>query len=253
MFVHVRDAAFHVRSYGAGDPPLVQTGALTLASEVWSVVTDRLASERRIVSVDQRGAGRTQSSTSEMTFESQAEDLVAILDHLGVTQCVHLTESTGAASALIAAARRPDLFAGLALVAPNWWHTRPSSTTSEPGVEPDVDEAIRWLSSTSFVDKDPVLVQWGIDLLTGDAAAFRDHSRLAGTVDFRELLLQVTAPTLVVHGTGDVIVPQERSERLVELLPDARLQVFEGMGHEVVSKADEIAAALRLFIRGLPG
>lgn len=251
MFIHVRDAAFHVRSFGVGDPPIVQTGALTLASEVWSVLTDRFAHERRIVSVDQRGAGRTQGTTDGMTFASQAEDLIAILDQLGVTRCVHLTESTGSASALIASARRPDLFAGLVLVAPNWWSPPRSAAGAAPEEDPPVHEMIQWLSATSFVEDDPVLVRWGVDLLSGDDAAFRDHTRLAGTVDLRDVVPRVTTPTLVVHGTADAIVPLERSRTLVELLPAAELQVFDGMGHEVVSRADDVAEALRSFIAGL--
>lgn len=251
MFIHVRDAAFHVRSFGVGDPPIVQTGALTLASEVWSVLTDRFAHEQRVVSVDQRGAGRTQATTDGMTFASQAEDLIAILDELGVTDCVHLTESTGSAPALIAAARRPDLFAGLVLVAPNWWSPARPASAAEADEEPSVDERIRWLSATSLVEDDPVLVQWGVDLLSGDETAWRDHTRLASTVDLRDLVPQVTTPTLVVHGTRDVIVPLERSQQLVELLPEAELEVFDAMGHEVVSKADDVAAALRSFMTGL--
>lgn len=248
MFVHTRGAAFHVRSFGLGDPPIVQTGALTLASEVWSVVTDRFAHERRIISIDQRGAGRTQATTRGMTLASQADDLVAILDELGVTRCVHLTESTGSAPALLAAARRPDLFAGLALVAPNWWWPPGQGEPTEPAEEPPVDAVIRWLAATSFVEHDPVLVQWGVDLLTKDATAFRDHNRLAGIVDLRDVVPHVTTPTLVVHGTGDVIVPLERSEQLVARMPDAELQVLDGMGHEVVTRADDIAAILRSFV-----
>jgi pimeloyl-ACP methyl ester carboxylesterase len=62
-------------------------------------------------------------------------------------------------------------------------------------------------------------------------------------------LRQIAIPTLILHGTADVIVPIEGSRQLVELLPDAELVEFEGSGHvPIMTRPNEVVdAILRRF------
>lgn len=48
----------------------------------------------------------------------------------------------------------------------------------------------------------------------------------------QELLTRISAPTLVVHGTGDLVVFPDGGVRLAELIPEATLVTIEGMGHQ---------------------
>ncbi len=48
-----------------------------------------------------------------------------------------------------------------------------------------------------------------------------------------ELLKTITAPTLVIHGTDDALVPVECGIDTAKLIPNAQLETFEGMGHDL--------------------
>jgi pimeloyl-ACP methyl ester carboxylesterase len=60
---------------------------------------------------------------------------------------------------------------------------------------------------------------------------------------------RIEIPTLILHGTADVIVPIEGSRRLAELLPDAEIVEFEGSGHvpTMTRPNDVVDAILRRF------
>ena len=259
MFSRVRDAAFFVRSVGVGDPPLVTTLALSVGSELWCDVTDRFAASRRVVAIDQRGAGRTQGSTAGMTLQTQTDDLVAVVADLGIGQCVHVTESAGCAPALAAAAREPERFVGLVLCAPgDWWLDPPDQREEMPSDVPvpepaERQEILERMVTRSMVDTDdPVLLRWARALIPDDWERLMTANRVSLTNDLRAVVGEVSTPTLVVHGDADQVSAVDGSRRLVSALPDAELLVLEGVGHApMVTAPDGVAAAISGFLKRL--
>jgi len=71
----------------------------------------------RVVTLDLRGHGDSDTTFSSYDDEAAASDLIALLDHLG-SPAVLVGNSMGAASSVIAAAQRPDLVSGLVLIGP---------------------------------------------------------------------------------------------------------------------------------------
>ena len=56
----------------------------------------------------------------------------------------------------------------------------------------------------------------------------------------------IDIPTLILHGSADVIAPIEGSRTLVELMPDAELVVFDGVGHvPTMTRSQEVVAAIQ--------
>jgi pimeloyl-ACP methyl ester carboxylesterase len=65
-----------------------------------------------------------------------------------------------------------------------------------------------------------------------------------------EGLGRVKVPTLVIHGTGDVLVPVENGRRVAAAVPGARLIEFEGMGHNLPERVwDEVFDAIEELAR----
>ena len=63
-------------------------------------------------------------------------------------------------------------------------------------------------------------------------------------------LKQINVPTLVVRGSRDVLVPQEWTERMVQLLPNGELLVMPGLAHTIVYTAPALfVGAIRPFMR----
>lgn len=80
------------------------------------------------------------------------------------------------------------------------------------------------------------------------AGAMRQVAMRTG-LDMRPRLAQVRAPTLVIHGGMDVVVPPEHAEMLAAGIPDARLHMLPGVGHlPLTEEPDGVSRAILGFL-----
>jgi pimeloyl-ACP methyl ester carboxylesterase len=177
-----------------------------------------------------------------------ADDAVGLLDHLGVDRAHVFGVSMGGMIAQTIAIRHPARVASLASV---------MSTTGDPDVGTPTPEAMAALMAappaTREAYQDAAVHHaevWGSPGLF-DVARLRETAgrawdrgvNPAGTA--RQLvaimssgsrsvdLAALDVPTVVVHGTADTLVQPTGGERTAEVIPDAKLVVIEGMGHDL--------------------
>jgi 2-(acetamidomethylene)succinate hydrolase len=131
-FSHARngevDLAFHVA--GAGMPVVLLHGT-SANHAVWQPVADAVADQALVVSLDQRGHGRSGKPETGYDGDSFARDVVAVLDRLQLTRAVLVGHSLGARNAWVAAAHYPERVAGVLAI------------DYVPYVEPDVLDALQ--------------------------------------------------------------------------------------------------------------
>jgi pimeloyl-ACP methyl ester carboxylesterase len=177
-----------------------------------------------------------------------ADDAVGLLDHLGADRAHVCGVSMGGMIAQTIAIRHPRRVASLTSV---------MSTTGDPDVGTPTSEAMSALmappAATREAYQDAVVHHahvWGSPGLF-DAERLRETAGRAwdrgyhpeGTA--RQLVAVVSSgsrsadlaglsvPTLVIHGTADTLVQPSGGERTAEVIPDAKLLVVEGMGHDL--------------------
>jgi pimeloyl-ACP methyl ester carboxylesterase len=145
--------------------------------------------------------------------------------------------SLGALVALRVAAARPELVRRLVLIAP-------------PGITPrGFTIAFGWPLIVSLSRARPrFLVRLARDASrAGPANILRGARHVAGA-DARLDAEQVVAPTLLVWGASDRLVPSTSADRWLEVLPDARLHVIPTASHvPMVEAPDELAAVISEF------
>jgi pimeloyl-ACP methyl ester carboxylesterase len=66
---------------------------------------------------------------------------------------------------------------------------------------------------------------------------------MASSPDRTDDLARITAPTLVIHGTSDPILPYPHGEATANAIPGAKLLAVEGMGHELPAPAIPIVVS----------
>jgi len=196
---------------------------------------------RRVIAVSRPGYLGT-PLTSGPTVEGSADLCAALLDRLGLDRAVVAAVSAGGPSALAFAARHPDRCAGLILIStPSGRFAAPADVMNRlkqfqilfriPGVAP----LLSWLNkrnpdkAAARSIRDPEMLrrtladpEAGPLLRALQMSVFdRLSERLPGTIaDIRVLsslpplpLQSVSAPTLIVHGDGDAVVPLSHAER----------------------------------------
>ncbi|MEX1177019.1 MAG: alpha/beta hydrolase [Nitriliruptor sp.] len=245
---------------GGDGPPLVFSHGFLMDHEMFGHQVDAFAPSYRIVTWDERGFGRTETDGEPFSYWDSARDLFGLLDHLGIERAVLAGMSQGGYLSLRAALLHPDRVRALVLIdtqAPpedaekivgyramiDTWVTNGYQEDLASGVASliigDPDEEPRWKTKWQ---------EWPAERLRTAAPALLDRD------DISDRLHEIDAPTLVIHGAQDLAIPVERAEQLRDGIRDCRgLVVVDGAAHAAnLSHPDEVNAALREFLEGLP-
>ncbi|MGO9487988.1 MAG: alpha/beta fold hydrolase [Solirubrobacteraceae bacterium] len=224
----------------------------------------RLSQFSRMITFDKRGTGLSDRSTELPTLEERMDDVRAVMDAAGCEKAAIVGISEGGPMALLFAATYPERVTALVL-----WATFARMTWA-----PDYPQGIDPQIGHAFCDQ--IEQNWGHGLMwpliaTQDAPtdeATRRHlarmerssatpamaaaaNRFSLLVDARHALSSISAPTLVVHRTGDPITSVEHARYVAAHIEGARLKEFPGEFHEsYLDKDEEILDEIEEFLTG---
>ena len=220
----VNGISMYYEAYGpAGGIPLVLLhGGGSTIDVTFGRVLPFLARTRRVIALEEQGHGRTTDRDAPVRFDTSADDVAALLHHLGVAQADLFGFSNGASVALEVAIRHPGLVRKLVFA---------SSFTKRDGAVP---EFWGFMKDADFSSMPQPLKDAFLRVNPDTAQLRRMHDKDARRMQaFEDIpddrIRAVRAPTLVVLGDRD-IVRAEHAVALTRLLPDARLLVLPG-GH----------------------
>ncbi|WP_371227935.1 alpha/beta fold hydrolase [Pseudomonas sp. QE6] len=231
-----------------------------------------LANGFRVVAHDRRGHGRSSQVWDGHDMDHYADDVAAVVQHLGTQGAIHVGHSTGGGEVIHYIARHRDdpvpKAAIISAVPPLM-----VKTASNPGGLPkevfDDLQAQLAANRAQFYHDIPagpfygynrpgakpsegIIRNWWRQGMMGGAKAHYDGIVAFSQTDFTEDLKSVTIPVLVMHGDDDQIVPYENSGLLsAKLLSNSTLKTYSGFPHGMpTTHADTINADLLAFVRG---
>jgi non-heme chloroperoxidase len=205
----------------------------------YQLVLDHLPLETHAIAVSQRGHGESDKPDTGYGVEDFAADVVLLLDALGIARAVLVGHSGSCLVARRVALDRPDRVAGLFLEAsPTTLRDDPKLVGSVESVMSRLENPITpdfarsFLAQTSTVAIPPDL----IDLLVVELLKVPAHvwqETFSGLLEYDDLseLGRIEAPTLLVWGDEDAVVPREMQDHLARSIPGADLLVYHGVGH----------------------
>jgi pimeloyl-ACP methyl ester carboxylesterase len=259
--IHANGVDLCVETFGAAtDPAILLVMGAAGSMDYWEDgFCERLAAEGRyVIRYDNRDTGRSPSyepGDPAYTFTDLVADAAGLIEELGRSRTHVVGVSMGGAIAQTLAVERPERVASLVLI----------STSAIEGVDrddlPPASNEVRavfespppepdWTDRAAVID---FLVEGELPFLgsvRGDDATKRDvagrlydrttnvassqtNHWILGGDPVQGGLAEVTAPTLVLHGTEDPLFPYEHGVALAAAIPGARLVPLDGVGHEV--------------------
>ena len=243
----------HFVDHGGTGPAVVLLHSFLMDGDMFAPQIAALGDKFRLVTVDERGHGKTPVD-GPFSYWDVAEDVLAVVDELGIDQFAVVGTSQGGFIALRLALSAPGRVAAIAVLG--------SSAAEE---DPQVAEAYRGLGTlwTTQGPTDQVLdMVASICVGDMDSSAWKVKLRslpyervpvLLDTLTRRDSVVdrlgEISCPTLVMHGTADAAYPVDRAKEIAETVPKGELVLVEGGAHFLsLTDPDAVNPVLREFL-----
>ena len=243
---------------GQGEPALVFLHYWGGSSRTWAGVMGHLNGNHRTVALDFRGWGDSDKPATGYRIEELASDVSAVLTQLELSRFILVGHSMGAKVAQFIASGRPAGLVGLVLVA----------TGSPHGVRVPAEQLTRMVgayesaASAAFV-RDNVLTKRALsddlkaqvveDNLKSCDASRGAWPRVAIAQDIAKQTASIAVPTLVIGGELDQVDPPAMMKKeVIGIIPSARLEIVQGVGHLLpLEAAKEVSTLINSFVEEL--
>jgi pimeloyl-ACP methyl ester carboxylesterase len=240
--LHLRDSA---PAAAPGAPTLLLLHGFGSSLHTWEPWAQALAATHRVIRIDLPGSGLTGADPSgDYSDERGVALITALLDQRGVARATLVGHSMGGRLAWRYAAAQPQRVQRLVLMAPDGF----ASPGFEYGKAPEVGVVVKLMQ----VALPKAVLRWSLQpayadpAVATDALVTRYHDlmlapqvRRALIARMQQLVLQdpvpmlrqITAPTLLLWGEQDRMIPLANAQDYLRALPQARLVVLPAVGH----------------------
>jgi pimeloyl-ACP methyl ester carboxylesterase len=245
---------------GGSGPAILFSHGFLMDGSMFDSQVAALRSEFRCITWDERGHGLTAADTlSPFTYYDSADDLVGLLDHLGVKQAVLAGMSQGGYLSLRCALKHRERVRALVLIDTQ---AGPEDPARMPGYKQMLDVWVSQGLPDSIADTVEQIIlgqNWA------GAAEWKRKWRgwkpvnllqcfhtLAERDDISDEVGKIQAPALVIHGDADASITLERGQALARSIPGAEFVVIKGGGHASnLTHADQVNPAIEKFLARL--
>ena len=239
---------------GAGDPVLFMSGLGGTRMGWWKQL-ESFSRKFHVINMDLRDAGDSALGTGPYTIADLAEDTAGVIKNLNLGPTHVIGISMGGMVALELAIRHPELLAKLVLVATT--AGGPASVSARPEIaallvrKEDEDGKARirriytLIAGEDYMASHPQDLNQIVTNLTDKPMSLESYQRQLGACaghlyrGVADQLAQIAAPTLVVHGESDPLIPYPNGKYLAEHIKGAQLSTYPGVGHLVPIEAPE--------------
>ncbi len=227
---------------------------------MWDEQAGLLSGDHFVVTFDMRGHGESDAGRGQYLVEFYADDVIAIMDHLGLEKTCVCGLSMGGYTAMRAIDREPHRFSGLILC-----DTKSSPDTNEAKLNRAnqiktilagnkslfADGQIKALFAPRSIENKIPAVERIRTIIesTSDAALIGTLIALSARMDMTETLPRISAPTLIIVGKQDRITTLTDAGEMHAAIKGSRMAVVHEAGHlSNLENSEEFNAALLKFL-----
>jgi sigma-B regulation protein RsbQ len=255
----------NVKVSGNGDPPMVFAHGFGCDQAMWRFVAPSFADSHKIVLFDHVGAGRSDlaafSKFKYATLQGYADDVIEIVEALGLRNSVFVGHSVSAMIGALASIKAPDLFSNLIMVGPS-----PRYINDEGYVggftESQIEALLEFLDANYLgwsaavaptIMGNPQRPELSDELTNSfcrtDPEIAKHFARTTFMADNRQDLPKVGTRTLILQCSDDVIAPVAVGEYVHRHIANSHFAQLRASGHcPNLSAPEETVAAIRAFL-----
>jgi len=257
-FARVNGIVLHHQVLGPSDGPvLVFINSLGSDLRIWQEVAPAFTERFGVIFYDKRGHGLSDAPSAPYTMDEHTDDLLALLDHLGVEKASLVGLSVGGMIAQRMAVRAPERVQSITLCCtaakigtPELWADRIGAVETG-GIDPIADAVLqRWFTPLFHKTRADELAGWRNMLVRTPAHGYAGTCAAIRDADLRPDAGRIAVPTLCVAGDQDGSTPADVVKGTADLIPGARFALIAGAGHTpCVEKPAELSGLITQHLK----
>ena len=261
-FAQVNGQKLYYEDTGGDGPAIVFSHGLLMDGSMFAPQVQALRGAWRCITWDERGHGQTADPQrcEPFSYYDSANDLAALLDHLGVKTAVLAGMSQGGYLSLRCALTHPALVRALVLIDTQALQEDPAKMAGHEALIQAwltgglTDDIAAVVARTILGEGWPGTPQWQAKWRQFTVPNLMQcFTTLGSRDDISDRLGAITVPALVVHGTLDHAIDVARAQAMADALPHARMVQVPGAGHAAnLTHPEPVNAALTAFLASLP-
>ncbi len=239
----------------AGKPVLILSNSLGTSFAMWAPQMARFMAHFQVLRYDTRGHGKSSVTPGPYSMAQLAGDVVHLMDHLHIDRAHFCGLSMGGQTGMALALHHPARVRKLVLCntaahigPPANWIARIAAVEAD-GVAPLAAAVVaRWLTP-DYAARHPATVAHLEDMLRATpAAGYAAACAAVRDADLRDQVAQITAPTLVIAGSGDLPTPPADGRYLQQQIAGARYIELAAAHLSNQEQADAFSSAIIEFL-----
>jgi 3-oxoadipate enol-lactonase len=242
----INDISMRYDVQGAANAPVVILHhPLATNLTFWDEAVAALSPTYRVVRFDARGHGKSEATVGRYAFETLAQDVVALMDHLGVKKAAYVGLSMGGWVGQYLGLLHADRFNSLTLVstasrtAPEMqaaWRDR-VTVARENGMISQVEPAMgRWLAASSRANRPDLVKRFSDMIATTPVEGYAGWCGAGELLDITAKLGAIKPPTRVIVGAEDPATTPASAEVIHKAIPGSDMIVIPGVAHMLSSE-----------------
>lgn len=250
---------------GAGTQAMVFVHGYGCDQNMWRLMTPYFKATHKVVLYDQMGAGQSDLAAYDKakyaTLEGYADDLIAVCEWLDDGPVIVVAHSISGTIALLAAKRRPELFARLIMLGPSPCFINDGNYVG--GFDrAEIDEMLDFLQLNHAAwsaqmapiimgnpDRPELAAELRASFCRTDPRVARQFARTTFLSDHRADLPAVATPTLILQCDDDVVAPLSVGNYMQAAMPNADLVILRSAGHcPHISSAPLVAETIIAYL-----
>jgi pimeloyl-ACP methyl ester carboxylesterase len=237
------DLYYEIHGKGA---PLMLIAGLASDSQSWQPIIRDLSKHYLVVSVDNRGAGRTKPQNAGTSITQIADDCAELIQYLGLPSVNLLGHSMGGFVALDIAIRYPEYLSKLILAGTAACNSHRNNALFsdwashlETGMNPELwfRNIFYWIFSERLFENEAdvnEMLRYNIDYPYHQSAlAFRNQVNAIASYDCAEDLPKIAVKSMVICGEKDLLFPTDVCTRLAQAMPSSTISVIGNAAHSI--------------------
>lgn len=231
--------------------PVVLIGSIGSTHQMWDKVVPLLARQLRVIAFDARGHGQSDTPEGPYSTNDLADDVVALLDHLGIESADVVGLSIGGQTALQLALAHPQRVrrivvsnTGAKIGTPQGWADRAAAVEAD-GIEPLAAAIVaNWVTPDFAADHPDEVADLRRMLVGNDPAGYAASCHSLAGFDATERLSEIKAPLLAIGATGDGPTAPEVTRVIAERVADGSFVEIPGAHIPAYEVPDQYAAVV---------